>query len=88
VPGGIGFGSALATRRGLIARLRKQEPALTETLRVYLDSFGDVASAFSRLHVRANTVRYRVRRIEKLLGTLLSDPDSRLLLALGLRVGE
>ena len=32
-----------------------------------------------------NTVRYRVRRIEKLLSTSLDDPDVRLVLALGLR---
>jgi DNA-binding PucR family transcriptional regulator len=30
-------------------------------------------------------VRYRVRRIEKLLGSTLDDPDVRLLLALSLR---
>ena len=35
-----------------------------------------------------NTVRYRVRRIEKLLGTSLADPDDRLVLALGLRAIE
>ncbi|MEZ0051690.1 DNA-binding PucR family transcriptional regulator [Mycobacterium sp. MAA66] len=69
-----------------LARLRDQEPALAETLRVYLDSFGDVASAAGQLHVHPNTVRYRVRRIEKLLNISLNDPDTRLLLALVLRV--
>ena len=37
------------------------------------------------LHVHPNTVRYRVRRIEELLGTSLADPDVRLLLSLSLR---
>jgi DNA-binding PucR family transcriptional regulator len=58
---------------------------LVETLSAYLDCFGDVAAAASWLHVHPNTVRYRVRRIEKVLGTSLADPDDRLVLALGLR---
>lgn len=37
------------------------------------------------LHVHPNTVRYRVRRIEQVLGTSLGDPESRLLLDLSLR---
>jgi DNA-binding PucR family transcriptional regulator len=40
------------------------------------------------LHVHPNTVRYRVRRIEKLLSTSLDDPDDRLVLALSLRATE
>jgi DNA-binding PucR family transcriptional regulator len=58
---------------------------LVETLGAYLDCFGDIAAAASWLHVHPNTVRYRVRRIEKVLGTSLADPDDRLVLALGLR---
>lgn len=65
--------------------LRARDPALAETLRAYLDSFGDIAAAAHWLHVHPNTVRYRVRRIEKLLSTSLADPDVRLLLSLGLR---
>ena len=71
-----------------IRALQSRDPALAETLRVYLDSFGDVAAAACVLHVHPNTVRYRTRRIERLLATSLSDPDERLLLALGLRVSE
>ena len=59
--------------------------SLVETLRAYLDCFGDVAAAGDLLHVHPNTVRYRVRRIEKILGTSLGYPDDRLVLALGLR---
>jgi DNA-binding PucR family transcriptional regulator len=58
---------------------------LAETLRVYLDSFGDVAAAAQFLHVHPNTVRYRVRKIEEYLGASLADPDARLLLSLSLR---
>jgi DNA-binding PucR family transcriptional regulator len=71
-----------------IRDLRAQDPLLVETLRAYLDSFGDVGAAARALRVHPNTVRYRVRRIEKLLGASLSDPDVRLLFSLGLRVTE
>jgi DNA-binding PucR family transcriptional regulator len=65
--------------------LRGHDPMLADTLRAYLDSFGDVAAAARWLHVHPNTVRYRVRRIERLLSTSLADPDVRLLLSLSLR---
>lgn len=71
-----------------VCDLRAREPGLAETLRAYLDSFGDIAAAASVLHVHPNTVRYRVRRIEKLLSTSLADPDARLVLSLGLRATE
>ena len=57
-----------------------------DTLRAYLDAFGDVAAAAAELHVHPNTVRYRVRRIEEILDSSLLDPDVRLLLSLSLRV--
>jgi DNA-binding PucR family transcriptional regulator len=71
-----------------VVELKTRDPVLAETLRVYLDSFGDVAAAAYALHVHPNTVRYRTRRIEQLLSTSLADPDVRLLLSLGLRASE
>ncbi len=71
-----------------IVDLRARDPMLAETLGAYLDSFGDVAAAAQWLQVHPNTVRYRVRRIEKLLSTSLADPDVRLLFSLSLRVTE
>lgn len=68
-----------------IIELHARDPVLAETLRVYLDSFGDIAAAAQALRVHPNTVRYRVRRIEKLLTTSLADPEVRLLFSLGLR---
>ncbi len=68
-----------------VRRLREHEPALAQTLQTYLDSFGDVGAAAGALHVHPNTVRYRIRRVEKLMATSLDDPDVRLLLALSLR---
>lgn len=66
-------------------RVHQLDSMLADTLRSYLDNFGDVATTARQLHVHPNTVRYRVRRIEQLLGTSLDDPDARLLLALSLR---
>jgi DNA-binding PucR family transcriptional regulator len=71
-----------------VRELQARDPALVATLRAYLDSFGDVATAAQQLHVHPNTVRYRVRGIEKLLATSLANPDVRLLLSLGLRATE
>lgn len=65
-----------------------RDPVLVETLRAYLDSFGDIAAAAQWLQVHPNTVRYRVRRIEKLLSTSLADPEVRLVFSLGLRALE
>jgi DNA-binding PucR family transcriptional regulator len=71
-----------------VRRLREQDPMLADTLAAYLDGFGDISAVAQRLHVHPNTVRYRVRRIEKLLSTSLDDADDRLVLALGLRATE
>lgn len=71
-----------------IRELQQQDPVLAQTLRSYLDSFGDVAVAANTLQVHPNTVRYRVRRIEKLLSTSLADPDARLVFSLALRALE
>lgn len=68
-----------------VRTLRDKDAVLAETLRTYLDSFGDVADAAEILHVHPNTVRYRVRKIEEHLGASLADPDARLLLSLSLR---
>lgn len=71
-----------------IEALGQEEPVLAETLRTYLDAFGDIAAAAQTLRVHPNTVRYRIRRIEKLLSTSLADPEVRLLFSLGLRILE
>jgi DNA-binding PucR family transcriptional regulator len=71
-----------------VRELRSRDPMLAQTLGVYLDSFGDIAAAAEQLHVHPNTVRYRVRRIEKLVSTSLADPEVRLLFSLGLRALE
>jgi DNA-binding PucR family transcriptional regulator len=84
--------SQVARRQQLVdprvRQLRDHDPMLADTLRAYLDGFGDIGAVAQKLHVHPNTVRYRVRRIEKLLSTSLNDADDRLVLALGLRATE
>lgn len=70
-----------------VRELRDRDPVLADTLRAYLDGFGDVGMVAEWLHVHPNTVRYRVRRIQEIIGAPLSDPDVRLLLSLSLRAG-
>jgi len=65
--------------------LRTHDPMLAETLRAYLDSFGDIACAASVLHVHANTVRYRISRVEALTGRDLSALADRVDFFLALR---
>jgi hypothetical protein len=48
------------------------------TLSCFLDVGGDVRAAAARLNLHANTVRYRLRRIETLSGLDLADPMTRL----------
>jgi hypothetical protein len=57
-----------------------------ETLRAYLDCFGDIQAAAEQICVHANTFRYRLRRARELFGIDLSDPDERLVLTLQLRL--
>ncbi len=58
-----------------------------ETLRAYLDCFGDVPRAAERISVHPNTFRYRMRRLVELFGLDLDDPDERVVLELQLRFG-
>lgn len=59
---------------------------LVRTLGAWLDCSGDVAAAARRLTVHPNTVRYRLRRVHERYGVDLDDPDSRLLVALAVRL--
>jgi PucR-like helix-turn-helix protein/diguanylate cyclase with GGDEF domain/purine catabolism regulatory family protein len=65
---------------------REHDTAHTETLRVYLECWGDVAAASRRLGVHPNTLRYRVRRLVELSGLDLDDPDERFVAELQLRL--
>jgi sugar diacid utilization regulator len=58
---------------------------LVETLRAWLDAFGDVAAASAAMFVHANTFRYRLRRLTEVSGIDLTDPEQRFAAMLQLR---
>ncbi|WP_128429910.1 PucR family transcriptional regulator [Streptomyces cyaneus] len=62
-----------------------QRPRLAETLLAWLLSGSNVPDVAARLHIHPQTVRYRLRQLEKLFGDALHDPDTRLELILALR---
>lgn len=64
----------------------KNSSTMTESLRVYLDHFGDVRGAADELQVHSNTLRYRIKRVEEILGADLKVPEDRLLIELQLRI--
>ncbi|GAB1334739.1 hypothetical protein ACE1SV_13290 [Streptomyces sp. E-15] len=60
---------------------------LVESLRAYLDHFGDVSAAARSLSLHPNSLRYRLGRIAAVSGLDLDDADARLLAQLQLRLG-
>ncbi|WP_307867857.1 helix-turn-helix domain-containing protein [Umezawaea beigongshangensis] len=60
---------------------------LLGTLRVFLDCSGSWTTAAARLHVHVNTLRYRIGRVEHLLGVDLSDFRQRVDVLLALDMG-
>ncbi|WP_405876265.1 helix-turn-helix domain-containing protein [Streptomyces sp. NBC_00005] len=63
-----------------------QRARLRETLLVWLLDGGNVPDTAARLHVHAQTVRYRLRQLQKLFGDdALCDPGTRLELILALQ---
>ncbi|WP_424809529.1 PucR family transcriptional regulator [Rhodococcus sp. 27YEA15] len=59
---------------------------MSESVRTYLAFSGDVRRAAERLQIHPNTLRYRIRRIEEITDTDLSDPSARLLMEIQLAV--
>ncbi|GAB2613924.1 helix-turn-helix domain-containing protein [Kribbella endophytica] len=75
---------------GPIARLvaydKDHNTNLVETLRAWLDAFGDVIAAAATVYVHPNTFRYRLRRLAEVADLDLADPDTRFAAMLQLRV--
>lgn len=82
--------SGLRTRpmltRGLLDELtdhdRLHGTEYEQTLNVYLGSFGDIRAAADALHIHANSLRYRLKRLAEIAGLDLDNPDIRLALQL------
>jgi hypothetical protein len=62
-----------------------QRSRLAETLLAWLLGGSNVPEVAARLHIHPQTVRYRLRQLEKLFGDALHDPEARLDLILALR---
>jgi hypothetical protein len=65
---------------------RPSGQAYLSTLSAYLDSLGDTAKAASACGVHPNTVRYRLQKVQELLGVDLANPDDRLVVWLQVRL--
>ncbi|WP_345254151.1 helix-turn-helix domain-containing protein [Streptomyces hundungensis] len=75
---------------GPLARLAaydaKHNAHLVETLRAWLDAFGDVIAASANAFVHPNTFRYRIRRVAEVGQIDLQDPSARFAAMLQLRL--
>lgn len=66
----------------------RQQERLTETFGAWLETRGTAAEIADRLQVHPQTVRYRIRQLEKTLGDRFDDPDARFAMEMVLRVAR
>lgn len=88
------FTEAAATERDiyeqkivpLLSSDREKGTGYVAALDAFLDEFGDYTAAAARLHIHANTLRYRLKKAQELAGVDLADAEERLALMLLLRL--
>jgi hypothetical protein len=84
---GIERAASLEQALQLIQPILKDKHAdeLLQALEAYLESGAKIQVAAKRLFLHRNTLRYRLKRVERLLGVDLNDPQIRLSYQLALR---
>lgn len=70
----------------LLAYDKEHDAPLVDTLRAWLNAFGEVPAAADAMYVHQNTFRYRLRRATEVAEADLTDPDVRFALMLQLRL--
>lgn len=70
------------------AEENSENALLLSTLRVYLECQGNTSKTAARLFIHRNTLRYRLQRIEHLLGRKLSSADTKFKLWLALKARD
>jgi len=65
-----------------------QRQRLAETFSAWLETRGTAPEMAERLKVHPQTVRYRMRNLERTLGGQLRDPDARFAIELVLRAAR
>ena len=73
---------------GELANESETSRDLRNTLRVLLETNGNVAAASRRLHFHYNTLRYRIEKIERIVGPFTDDASLRLDVHLALLILE
>ncbi|EOM75235.1 PucR family transcriptional regulator [Rhodococcus rhodnii] len=69
----------------LIGYDEQHASSLCASAAAYLSAYGDVRAAATALRVHPNTLRYRIRRVQEIVGIDLQDASDRLLFEIQLR---
>ncbi|NJQ02260.1 PucR family transcriptional regulator [Streptomyces zingiberis] len=85
----LGDDAVRAFAEGILRPLREHDATgrgdLVASLRAWLSHHGQWDAAAADLGVHRHTLRYRMRRVEEILGRSLDDPDARMELWLALK---